>query len=71
MSFEAFDKKEMAQYAKEVSERWGNTNAFKEFQQNTKDTTDEEQGKIGQQLMSLFVEIGQLRELEPTEPSIQ
>ena len=40
-------------------------------QQNTKDTTDEEQGKIGQQLMSLFVEIGQLRELEPTEPSIQ
>lgn len=71
MSFEAFDKKEMTQYAKEVSERWGNTNAYKEFQQKTKDRTDEEQGKIGQQLMSLFVEIGQLRELEPTDPSIQ
>ena len=71
MGFEVFDKKEMTQYAKEVSERWGNTNAYKEFQQKTKDRTDEEQGKIGQQLMSLFVEMGQLRELEPTDPSIQ
>lgn len=36
MNFKAFDKTEIDQYAKEVKEKWGNTQAYKEYEKKRK-----------------------------------
>ncbi len=56
--FKAFDQSELAQYAKEVSERWGATAAYAAYQQKAKGRTDKEQEEIGSRLMLLFAELG-------------
>lgn len=71
MDFNAFDKKEMEQYEKEVRERWGTTRAYDEYQQKAKGRTDREQEEIGSQLMAQFAEIGKLRQGSPTEQTVQ
>ena len=71
MDFKAFDKKEIEQYEKEVRERWGGTKPYDESQQKTKGRTDMEQKEIGSRLMTLFAEIGKLRQSSPAERTVQ
>lgn len=69
--FKAFDKSALAEYAKEVRERWGKTAAYAEYEQKAKTRTDKEQEEIGSQLMAQFAEIGQLKSCAPTEQVVQ
>jgi len=69
--FKAFDKSELVQYAKEVSERWGTTAAYAEYQQKAKGRTDKEQEDLGSQLLMQFAELGKLKAYAPEEPAVQ
>ncbi|MDE7184284.1 MAG: MerR family transcriptional regulator [Lachnospiraceae bacterium] len=69
--FRVFDKREMEQYAKEVSERWGATAAYAEYQQKAKGRTDKEQEDIGRRMMMQFADIGKLKSCAPTEQAVQ
>lgn len=71
MNFEAFDKTNMEQYAAEVKERWGNTDAYKEWEQKGKRKTKEEISKAGERMMELFAELGSLKELPPEDEAVQ
>lgn len=71
MAFDAFDKSEMTQYAKEVKERWGSTDAYKEYEQRAKGKTEEEMKAGGKQLMEVFAGIGALRDLSPEDNAVQ
>ena len=71
MNFEAFDKTNMEQYAAEVKERWGNTDAYKEWEQKGKRKTKEEISKAGERMMELFAELGSLKELSPEDEAVQ
>ena len=42
MDFTAFDTKKMDEYAARAKEAWGNTEAYKEFEEKTKNKTDEQ-----------------------------
>ena len=60
MSFSAFDKTEIKNYTDEAKQKWGHTDAYKEFEQrhsNSADKTDE--------LMQIFAEIGKIKHLSP------
>lgn len=60
MSFSAFDKTEMDKYAAEAKQKWGQTAAYKEFEQkhlNSADKTNE--------FMQIFAEIGKIKHLPP------
>lgn len=60
MDFSEFDKTELEQYAAEAKEKWGHTDAYKEYEQkhsNSADKTDE--------LMQIFTEIGKIKHLTP------
>ena len=59
------------QYAKEVSERWGATAAYAEYQQKAKGRTDKEQEDLGSQLLMQFAELGKLKAYAPEEPAVQ
>ena len=71
MNFEAFDKTNMEQYAAELKERWGNTDAYKEWEQKGKRKTKEEISKAGERMMELFAELGSLKELSPEDEAVQ
>lgn len=71
MDFDAFDKSEMNEYAEEVKERWGSTDAYKEYEQRAKGKTEEERKAGMEQLMQVFAGIGALRDLSPGDDAVQ
>lgn len=71
MSFDAFRNEEMEQYAEEVRERWGDTDAYKEFEERRKGRDDEEYEIAGKKMLALFAEIGALRGRQPSEEEVQ
>ena len=64
MNFKPFDTTKIDAYAAEAKAKWGNTDAYKEFEQ-----------KIPKQpadaLMDLFAEVGKLRHLSPDDSQVQ
>lgn len=71
MNFDAFDKTEVDQYAAEVKERWGNTKAYKQWEERAGKKTPDEFRESNAGLMALFAEIGARKELLPEEESVQ
>lgn len=69
MDFKVFDQSEMEQYKEEVKERWGKTKAYQEYLQKEKKSPDFT--ALANQLMSLFAEIGTLRQLPPSDEKVQ
>lgn len=60
MSFSSFDKTELEEFTAEAKEKWGHTDAYKEYEQkysDSADTTDE--------FMQIFAEIGKVKHLSP------
>lgn len=60
MSFQVFDTSKIDEYTKEAKKRWGNTDAFKEYEQKTAGTSDGDKKTMGEELMKLFTEFGEL-----------
>ncbi len=71
MDFRAFDTKKMDEYAAKAKESWGKTDAYKEFEEKSKDWTEETTGNIAKDMMMLFVEFGEMKDLEPTDEKVQ
>lgn len=66
MSFSEFDKTEIEQYADEAKQKWGHTEAYKEFEQmysNSADKSDD--------LMQIFSEMGKIKHLAPNSHEAQ
>ena len=66
MNFKPFDTSKMDQYAAEAKAKWGNTEAYKEYEKKT-----EKAQNSADALMALFGEIGKLRHLTPDAPEVQ
>lgn len=71
MDFSAFDTKKMDAYAAQAKESWGKTDAYKEFEEKSKDWTEETTGNIAKDMMLLFAEFGEMKDLDPAENCVQ
>lgn len=71
MEFNTFQKSEYDQYAAEVRERWGSSEAYKEYTRKAKGRTDKEQKMLAEEMMALFTELGALRGCQPGEQKVQ
>ena len=71
MDFKAFDTKKMDEYAAQAKENWGKTDAYKEFEEKSKDWTEETTGNIAKDMMVLFVEFGEMKDLDPSDEKVQ
>lgn len=71
MNFSAFRNEEMERYAEEVRERWGATDAYKEYEERRKGKTEEEYKEAADKMQDLFAQIGALRGREPSEAAVQ
>ena len=71
MDFTAFDTKKMDEYAARAKEAWGNTEAYKEFEEKTKNKTDEQMKETVGDLMKLFVQFGEMKNQAPDAEMVQ
>ncbi|MBE6922315.1 MAG: MerR family transcriptional regulator [Ruminococcaceae bacterium] len=71
MDFSAFDHSKQDRYAAEAKRRWGNTDAYKEFEQKTAGQSREAQQAAGDGLMAIFVRMGTIRTTDPGSPEAQ
>ena len=71
MDFSAFDTKKIDVYTKQAKEQWGTTDAYKEFEEKSKDRTKEDTTDIAINFMKIFAELGELRNQEPDAPEVQ
>ena len=54
MDFSAFDKKKLEEYEAEAKMAWGDTDAYKEYAEKSKNRTPEESADIGKAIMEIF-----------------
>ena len=71
MSFDVFDTKEMDEYAKQAKAQWGETAAYQEFEEKSKDWTKEDQKEMADQFMGIFAEFGLMLGLDPADEKVQ
>ena len=71
MNFESFDRSKVDRYAAQAKEKWGKTDAYREFEQKTKDQTPEQLQNTGDSLMAIFAEIGEKKHLAPEAEEVQ
>jgi len=71
LKFEAFDTSKIDEYAAQAKAYWGKTPAYKEFEEKSRGRTKEEDKKIYQGMIDIFVEFGQIRNTEPSSKDAQ
>ena len=71
MGFSVFDTKKMDEYAARAKETWGETPAFREYEQKAKGRSDAETADISRWMMDIFAEFGAIRDGDPASAESQ
>ena len=71
MDFTVFDTKKIDEYSKRAKEQWGKTPEYKEFEEKAKNWTDKDQNDMMNDFMNIFVEFGQMKEMDPSYEAVQ
>ena len=71
MDFKVFDTRKIDEYSKRAKEQWGQTFEFKEFEEKTKNWTKDDESTVANEFMQLFVEFGQMKEMDPEDELVQ
>lgn len=71
MNFDVFDKQEIEKYKAEVLEKWGDTSAYQEYIQKETDGGEDRCGRIANELMTMFSELGRVKHLTPDSDEVQ
>lgn len=71
MDFSAFDTRKIDEYSERAKKQWGKTDAYKEFEEKSKDWTEETTKDIVNDFMKIFVVFGSMKDKDPAEPQVQ
>ena len=71
MDFSAFDTKKLDEYAARAKEAWGETPAYREFEQKAKGRTDTETRELNRQMLAIFADFGAIRDQDPAGEEAQ
>ena len=71
MNFEVFDINEIEQYKAEVKSKWGNSKAYQEYEQRVVSHSEHNDSKFVNEIMSLFTDLGAMKQLLPTDKAVQ
>lgn len=71
MNFDVFDKSEIEKYEAEVKARWGNTKAYQEYREKDVAENKDGYGKLANELMAMFSELGELKYFTPDADEVQ
>ena len=62
-SMTAFDNLELDRYRAEAKEKWGSTDAYREFEEKNRGQSAQQMRDKGQELMEHFARLGSMRDL--------
>ena len=71
MDFEGFDPKKMDEYSTQAKALYGKSDAYKEFEQKSKNRTAQQEKDLGGQVMDFFTKLGKKRPCDPTSEKAQ
>ncbi len=71
MDFSAFDTTKIDEYAEQAKEQWGKTAEYRGFEEKSKERSADDEKVLGEELMQLFAEFGEMKELNPTCDRVQ
>ena len=71
MDFTVFDTKKIDEYAKRAREQWGQTPEYREYEEKTKDWTNQDQQNVMKNFMLIFAEFGKMRTEDPASEKVQ
>ena len=71
LKFDAFDTKKIDEYAAQAKASWGDTPAYKEFEEKSKGRTKEQDRDISLGMMDIFAEFGAIRTMDPASEEAQ
>ena len=71
MDFSAFDAKKLDDYVAQAKAAWGKTDVYKEYEEKSRDYTEEQKMLLENELMELFREFGEMRSMNPDSPQVQ
>lgn len=71
MDFSAFDTRKIDEYSERAKEQWGKTEAYKQFEEKSKDWTEETTKDIANDFMKMFVVFGSMKEKDPASAEVQ
>ena len=58
-------------FAISAKEQWGQTSEYKEFEEKTKNWAKDDEATAANEFMQLFVEFGQMKEMNPADEQVQ
>ena len=61
----------MTAFEQEAKEKWGQTQAYKEYEQKQKGRTKEQEKALGDQVMDFFAKLGKMRPCAPDSAEAQ
>ena len=65
MNFSAYDQRKIDEYAARAKEKWGTTDAYKEYEQKTAGQSKADARSAADGLMDIFRELGEIRTASP------
>ena len=71
MDFSAFDTRKIDEYSERAKKQWGKTDAYKEFEEKSKDWTEETTKDIVNDFMKIFVVFGSMKDKDPADTEVQ
>ena len=67
MDFKVFDNSKIEHYKAEAKKSWGDTNAYREYEQKTADYSEEKQALLANEMMDIFRQFGKYSDHSPEE----
>lgn len=71
MDFKAFDNAKIETYKAEAKRRWGDTEAYREYEAKAADYSEEKQHVLTRDMMNIFKEFGNLTDKSPADAGVQ
>ncbi|MEA4831084.1 HTH-type transcriptional activator mta [bioreactor metagenome] len=71
LDFSAFNSDKIKKYAQQAKERWGDTEAFREYEKKSVNISENDMKNIYIEFMSIFAEFGKLLDRCPEDKSVQ
>ena len=71
MDFKAFDNAKIETYKAEAKRRWGDTEAYREYETKSADYSEEKQHVLTRDMMNIFKEFGNLTDKSPADAGVQ
>ncbi len=71
MNFEGFERDKIDEYSAQAKLQWGNTEAYREFEEKSRNRSETEDRALEDQVMDMFEQLGSMRDLPAESEQVQ